>query len=140
VHGGRTWSGQGKHRIVVDDNDFDDPSVGGRLGIPGGPGLDEVLGGTISLSKALTHTGLDKLRIKRPGRVSAPVNSGRLAGDAMRSVLRHLRGLADIILLDCAPWDSRAGQVALGGASDGVYLVLKHQDADTPAAQELLQF
>ena len=114
------------------------PAIAKRLGLPLAPGLHEVLAGTTSLQRALQETGQLNLQALTAGEMTAP-GSSRLAGEAMRSVLRHLRSRFDLALVDTLPWDGRPDVVALGSYCDSVYLVVRQADAQKPEITELLQ-
>jgi hypothetical protein len=119
-----TAAREGKLRVAVVDADLRRPALGQRLGLPAAPGLREVLTGTTSLQRALQETGQANLLALTAGEM-ANGGAAQLAGEAMRSVLRHLRSRFDLILVDTLPWDARpdVGQT----------------DAQKPELSELLQ-
>jgi Mrp family chromosome partitioning ATPase len=129
---------ESKLRVVALDADVRRPALAQRLGLPPVPGLQEVLAGTISLQRAVQETGLTNLLALTAGEVG-PSAGARLAGEAMRSVLRHLRGRFDLILVDAPPWDGRPEVVALGSFCDAVYLVVSEDRAQAPEVDSLLQ-
>src|SRR5262249_27926067 len=126
-----------KLRVIVVDADVRQPAVAARLGLPLAPGLQEVLAGTASLQRALPETGLANLWVLTAGEVGG--GGARLASEAMRSVLRHLRGRFDLVLVDAPPWDGRPEVVALGSFCDAVFLVVRQELAQTAAVNDLLQ-
>jgi protein-tyrosine kinase len=134
---GITCARQGKSVVIVDAN-MQRPAVAEQLGMSLAPGLRDVLTGGFSLHRAIRETGLENMHALTAGR---PQESERnlLAGQAMRSVLRHLRGRYEWVLIASACWDGRPDVVALGSACDAVYLVLPAPDAGKPAIEDLLQ-
>jgi Mrp family chromosome partitioning ATPase len=129
---------EGNLRVVVVDADMRRPAVAERLGLTAAPGLQEVLAGKVSLQRAVQGTGLVNLWALTAGE-NSPGGGARLAGEAMRSVLRHLRGRFDLVLVDAPPWDGRPEVVALGSFCDTVYLVVRQDLAQTAAVQDLLE-
>jgi Mrp family chromosome partitioning ATPase len=127
----------GKLSVAVVDGDLRQPAVAERLGLPAAPGLQDVLAGSISLQRALQETGQANLHALTAG--DARARGPRLASEAMRSVLRHLRGKFDLTLVDGMRWDGRPDLVALGAGCDAVYLVAAPEKAQTPEVSELLQ-
>jgi Mrp family chromosome partitioning ATPase len=128
----------GKRQAVVVDADLRRPGIAQRLGLPPVPGLQEVLAGTVSLQRALRETGQANLHALTAGQ-GAGLTGGRLAGEAMRSVLRHLRSRFDLVLVDAMPWDGRPDVVSLGCACDAISLVVRQADASKPEVAELFQ-
>src|SRR5207302_4777051 len=101
-----TAARQGKARAVVVDAHLRRPTLAARLGLPAGPGLNEVLAGAVSLKRALRETGQANLHLLTAGEIasfSGPT-AVYVAGEAMRSVLRHLRDRFDLVLVDAPPW------------------------------------
>jgi Mrp family chromosome partitioning ATPase len=129
---------EGKLRVIVVDADVRRPAVAERLGLAPAPGLQDVLAGTVSLQRAVQESGQANLLALTAGE-SGAVGPARLAGEAMRSVLRHLRGRFDLVLVDAPPWDGRPEVVALGSFCDTVYLVVRQDLAQSPAVQDLLE-
>ena|SRR5581483_10356641 len=134
---GITYAKQGKSTVIVDAN-MQRPTVAELLGMSLAPGLRDVLSGTLSLHRAIRDTGLENMVALTAGR---PQEGERnvLAGPAMRSVLRHLRGRYEWVLIAAACWDGRPDVVALGSACDAVYVVLPAATANTPATDDLLE-
>jgi Mrp family chromosome partitioning ATPase len=132
-----TRARQGSTRIVLVDANLHRPGLASRLGLPAAPGLADVLAGSASLQRVVQPSGLNNLAVLTAGR-AADGSGLLLASEAMRSVLRHLRERYDWVLVDAPCWDGRPEVVALGSACDAVYLVLPHNQADTPAISDLL--
>jgi Mrp family chromosome partitioning ATPase len=133
-----TAAKHGHRRVVAVDADVRAPALAEALGVPPGPGLQEVLAGNVSLQKAILETGQTNLQVLTAGGSSA-CSPARLAGEAMRSVLRHLGQRSDLVLVHGPAWDGRPEVVALGCACDAVYLVLGQSEMGTPEVTDLLQ-
>jgi Mrp family chromosome partitioning ATPase len=127
---------QGKLRVAAVDADLRHPCLASRLGLPLNPGLHEVLTGTVSLQRALQDTGVTNLVALAAGETGFG-GGPRLAGEAMRSVVRHLRNRFDLVLVDAPAWDGRPEVVALGSLADAVYLVTTQ--ADSQEVNDLLE-
>jgi Mrp family chromosome partitioning ATPase len=123
---------------MVIDADLRQPCVHERLGLFAEPGLRDVLAGSVSLQRAIQETGQPNLYALTAGlgRAGEP---GYLAGQAMRSILRHLRERFSITLIDAPFWDGRADLVSLAGICDAVYLILPESEMETPAVKQLTQ-
>jgi Mrp family chromosome partitioning ATPase len=123
---------------IVIDADLRQPCVHERLGLFGEPGLRDVLTASVSLQRAIQETGQSNLYALTAGlgRAGEP---GYLAGQAMRSILRHLRERFSITLIDAPFWDGRADLVSLAGICDAVYLILPESEMETPTVKQLTQ-
>jgi Mrp family chromosome partitioning ATPase len=133
-----TWARQGKAHVALVDANLRRPSVAERLGLPPAPGLRDVLAGTVSLQCALQETGQANLAALTAGRAGDGC-TGMLASEAMRAVLRHLRGRFEWVLVDAPCWDGRPEVVALGSACDAIYLILPEAEAETPEVADLME-
>ncbi|CAN5491926.1 hypothetical protein BH10PLA2_BH10PLA2_08170 [soil metagenome] len=123
-------------RLIVVDAQFREAKTTARLGLTGQPGLRDVLGGICSLQKALVDTGIESLIALAAGReLPAPC---LIAGDAMLSVVRHLKSRFDCVMIDAPAWDGRPDVTALGAACDAIYVVMGKAEADTEKARQLL--
>jgi Mrp family chromosome partitioning ATPase len=133
-----TRARQGKGKLVVVDANLQCPSVAERLGLPGAPGLGEVLAGSVALRKVIQGTGLQDLYLLPAGQLT---DAGHLlvASEAMRAILRHLRERFPWVFLAAPCWDGRPDVVALGSACDAVYLVVPDSEADAAAVEHLKQ-
>jgi Mrp family chromosome partitioning ATPase len=121
---------------VVIDADLRFPCVHERLGLYAQPGLRDVLAGSASLQRAIQETGQPNLYALTAGQAKAD-DPGFLAGQAMRSILRHLRERFNLTLIDAPYWDGRADLVSLAGVCDAVYLVLAESELETSGVKQL---
>jgi receptor protein-tyrosine kinase len=131
-------AGQTAAPLVIVDANLRQSAVATRLGLPATPGLRDVLAGKIALQRALQEVDPANLKVLAAGK-SWEEERGALAGQAMHSVLRHLRDQFQWVLVDAPSWDGRPEVVALGAACDASYLVLPQREAETDATAELLQ-
>jgi Mrp family chromosome partitioning ATPase len=124
-------------RVLVLDINLRRPAVASRLGLPDAPGLREVLSGRLSLEGATQQTAQPGLYVMGVGAdVAGPA---RLAGEAMRSLLKQLREHFDFVMIDGPRWDGRPEVVALGCACDAVYLCLPEAEQNAPETVDLMQ-
>jgi Mrp family chromosome partitioning ATPase len=128
----------GRRRVAVVDANLRRPAVAERLGLEAAPGLREVLQGTATLDQALRPTEQPHLLALPAGLADAGAGT-RFVAETTRSLLRHLRQRADLVLIDGPPWDGRPEAALLAAAADAVYLVLPEKDAETPQTDDLLQ-
>jgi Mrp family chromosome partitioning ATPase len=108
-----------------------------KLGLPAEPGWREVLTGAVPLHRALQETGQANLCALASGS-EALAGKAAAAREGMRLVLHHLREYFDLVLVDGPSWDNGPGMAALASAVDGVYLVVRHAETQTPEVEELL--
>jgi Mrp family chromosome partitioning ATPase len=133
-----TLARQAERRVVVVDAHLRRPALAGRLGLPEKPGLREVLAGRMKLEDVLRPTGMANLTLLSAGDTEA-ASPVRLAGEAMRTLLRRLREQFEMVLLDGPRWDGRPEVVALGCACDAVCLCLPEAEQHRPETNDLLQ-
>ncbi len=133
-----TAARQGRRRVIVVDANLRRPAVADRLGLDPAPGLREVLLGTATLDQALRPTEQPHLLALTAG-LAEPGAGPRFVAETTRSLLRHLRSRADLVLVDGPPWDGRPEAGLLATVADAVYLVLPEKEAETPQADDLLQ-
>ena len=123
-------------RLVVVDAQLRDARTTARLGLQDRPGLRDVLGGFCSLQKALVETGIESLLALAAGRENP--TPCLIAGDAMLSILRHLKSRFDCVMIDAPAWDGRPDVTALGAACDAVYVVMGKAEAESETTRRLL--
>lgn len=124
-------------RQVVVDAHLREARTTARLGLSGRAGLRDVLTGLCSLERALVDTGIESLVALTAGREN-PLPC-LVAGDAMLSVLRHLKSRFDCVMIDAPAWDGRPDVTALGSACDAIYVVMSKAEADSETTRNLLQ-
>lgn len=124
-------------RQVVVDAQLREARTTARLGLTGRAGLRDVLAGFCSLERALVDTGIESLVALTAGREN-PLPC-LVAGEAMLSVLRHLKSRFDCVMIDAPAWDGRPDVTALGSACDAIYVVVSKAEADCETTRNLLQ-
>lgn len=124
-------------RLIVVDAQLEEARTTARLGLSGRAGLRDVLGGFCSLERALIDTGIESLMVLTAGREN-PLPC-LVAGDAMLSVLRHLKAKFDCVMIDAPGWSGRPDVTALGAACDAIYVVVSKAEAESETTRSLLQ-
>jgi Mrp family chromosome partitioning ATPase len=124
-------------KVVVVEASIGPSVFATKLGLPGAPGWREVLTGAVPLHRALQETGQANLCALTAG-TEGLAGKAAAAREGMRLVLHHLREYFDLVLVDGPSWDNGPGMAALASAADGVYLVVRHAETQTPEVEELL--
>jgi Mrp family chromosome partitioning ATPase len=114
--------------VTLVDANLARPALAQRLGLPGGPGLREVLAGRMPAAWCLQETVQPNLFVL-PGGIASP------QGDEydMSPILGVLRERGDWTLIDAGRWDEAPLTASLAGMCDAVYLVVR-QEALTESA------
>ncbi len=122
-----TRASDGIGRVVVIEAERCEGSSAERFGVPPVPGLRELLSRMVPMAMALHRTSVDGVHILPAGNVRIGVD------EAVRlpSVLDHLRSRFDWVVVDAPPWGTHV-LTDWAKASDGVYLILKPQEWDSP--------
>jgi Mrp family chromosome partitioning ATPase len=124
-----TRAADGLGRVLVIEAERAPGSAAERFGMPPMPGLRELLARTVPLGLALHRTAVESVYLLPAGRTE--VGSDEAA--RLTSLLDQLRGRFEWILVDAPVW----GTFPLtdwARASDGVYLVLKPDEWESPHA------
>lgn len=124
-----TRAADGLGRVLVIEAERGPGSTAERFGIPPVPGLRELLARTVPLGMALHRTGVEGVYLVPAGRTE--VGSDEAA--RLPPLLDQLRGRFEWVLVDAPVW----GTFPLADwvrASDGVYLVLRPDEWDSPHA------
>jgi Mrp family chromosome partitioning ATPase len=124
-----TRAADGFGRVLVIEAERGPGSAAGRFGIPPVPGLRELLARTVPLGLALHRTGVEGVYLVPAGQT----NVGTDEAARLPALLDQLRGRFEWILVDAPVW----GTFPLtdwANVSDGVYLVLRPDEWDSPHA------
>jgi tyrosine-protein kinase Etk/Wzc len=124
-----TRAADGFGRVLVIEAERGPGSAAERFGIPPVPGLRELLARTVPLGMALHRTGVEGVYLVPAGKTE--VGSDEAA--RLPALLDQLRGRFEWVLVDAPVW----GTFPLADwarASDGVYLVLRPDEWDSPHA------
>jgi capsular exopolysaccharide synthesis family protein len=120
-------------RVLLMEVDLRRPTLAQRLGVPSGPGLSDVLIGSLPLDEAVRSIALDTCSAERSdGRsldvlVSGavlPPNPGELVeSHAMEALLRQAQAVYDLIVIDTPPLTAVSDAFPLLRKVDGVIIV-----------------
>ncbi|WP_159716492.1 GumC family protein [Geminicoccus flavidas] len=111
-------------KVVLIDGDLRHPSVLGRLGLPAGPGLQEILAGKATLEQALRTDSRSPLQIL-PGSAAARAALASQSGERLRQVVQSLTRDVDLVVVDTAPALAVADTKLLARAVDRVLLLAR---------------
>jgi Mrp family chromosome partitioning ATPase len=124
-----TRAADGCGRVLVIEVERGPGSAAERFGVPPVPGVRELLARTIPLGMALHRTGVEGVYLVPAGKTEVGTDEAA----RLPSLLDQLRGRFDWVLVDAPIW----GTFPLtdwARASDGVYLVLRPDEWDSPHA------
>jgi Mrp family chromosome partitioning ATPase len=122
-----TRASDGIGRVVVIEAERCEGSSAERFGVPPVPGLRELLARMVPLAMALHRTSVDGIYILPAGNVRIGVDEAA----RMPALVEQLRQRFDWILIDAPPWGTHV-MTEWAKTSDGVYLVLKPEEWDSP--------
>lgn len=126
-----TMAQEFQRRVLILDADLRQPHVHDLLGLPPGPGLVDVLTGSVALEEALVEIAEHHLTVLRAGRAyDRPAEM--LGSGPMRRLVDALRTQFDRIVVDSAP-ASVADPGALAPLTDGLLLVVRASSTTKPA-------
>lgn len=112
-------------QVLLVDADLRRSRLSRYLRLDPGPGLTDVLIGDLDPEDAVQPWGDLPLLVLPAG--SVPVNPSELLGSrSMAELLLHLRGMADIVVVDTAPLLAVADGVVAAVQTDGVLLVTRY--------------
>jgi protein-tyrosine kinase len=125
-------------RVLLIDGDLRDPSLHRLLGIPGRPGLSDVLSGAVPLDEAMVTLPDCRLTVIPAG---SPVDrpTEMLGSAEMRRVVDTLRTQFDRIILDTPPATPLADVGVLAPLADGVLLVVRAGHTARPAIDRAIE-
>lgn len=113
-------------RVVVLDLDLRRPVLARLFGLAETPGVVEAAYGRVNLEKALQTVGTNSrgssLRVIPAGRQQWDAGEF-VTSNQLKSLLRELRGQADVVLIDAPPLLVSSDAVTLGSVVDGILLV-----------------
>ena len=112
-------------RVIVVEADLRRPRATGYLGLPGSVGLTDVLVGRVTVDEAIQIWGENMFDVLASG-PTPPSPSDLLGSLRMNQLLKHLRELYDVVLVDAPPVLPFADALATASACDGVILVVRH--------------
>ncbi len=111
-------------RVILVDADLRRPHVHATLGLPGAPGLSEVLVGVKTVDEVLHPTGTENLQAICGGAI--PPNPAELLGSpAFDRLMTDLEARADVVVFDSPPCVPVTDPLLLAARMDGVVLVVQ---------------
>ncbi len=119
-------------RLLVIEANHEQPLIAERLGIAAQPGLRELLSHSIPLSVALHSTAQKNLYALPPGDGDLPVSHE--AESRLPQVVEHLRKRFDWLLVNGPEW-GHGGAAEWAALGDAAYLVVRHDQWDTPEVE-----
>ena len=119
--------------VLLLEADLRRPTIAQQLDIPSGPGLSDVLIGSVSLWKATQLIELDQpsgnggrgrmLDVLVAGRASPPNPSELIESHAMEALLEQAKSTYDLVVIDTSPLAAVSDAFPLLGKVDGVVIV-----------------
>jgi MinD-like ATPase involved in chromosome partitioning or flagellar assembly len=120
-------------KVTVADAHLARPALAARLGLPAGPGFREVLAGQMPSAWVLQETAHPNLLVLPAGGVPACGSAGaHREGTDLGAIVESLRDRTECVLIDAGVWGDAAADLA--ASADAVYLVVRDDAANTPAA------
>jgi capsular exopolysaccharide synthesis family protein len=125
-------------RVLLVDADLRDPSLHGLLGIPGRPGLSDVLSGTAALDEVMVELPDCHLTVIPAG---SPMDrpTEMLGSAEMRRLVDTLRTHFDRLIFDTPPASPLADVGVLAPLADGVILVVRAGHTARPAIDRAIE-
>lgn len=125
-------------KVLLVDADLRKGVVDGRFGVPGEPGLSEVLGQGVNWTATIQPTSVPNLSVLPRG--SATHRSAELfLGAAMGNFLEEVVEKFDYILLDSAPVMAADDVTSLAPRVDGVIFVIRAEQTSGRVARAALE-
>lgn len=125
---------QQETKVLLVDTDLRRPELHRMLGVKNERGLTDVLVEQVPLSDVVRDTDFDNLKFIAAGPIP-PNPAELLASSRAGEILRELRELADVVILDSPPVAMVADAAILGAQLDGTLLVIEQRG--TPRALAL---
>lgn len=138
AHVAKMLAGQGPSTICVVDCNLHTPSLHEYFNLPNQLGLTDALQSAHPVREYVRCVAGSNLWLLTAGSGSDGQPT-TFASENMRSVLNQLFGQFDYVLLDSASLNFTNDAVALGGAADGIVLVLREQSSRRETARKHLQ-
>jgi capsular exopolysaccharide synthesis family protein len=111
-------------KVTIVDADLRTPKVTKYLGMPGGAGLSNILGGSAELVEVVQRYNDRDMWVIAAG--PTPSNPGELLSSGqMQSLIKRLRGDNDYVLFDAPPMLPVADASGLAAHMDGVLLAVR---------------
>ena len=122
----------GKKTLLI-DADMRLPSVASKLGIPGTPGLSNLLAGLSSENEAMHKSEYFDNWYILPAGVIPPNPSELLGSERMHALLERCSEIFDIIIIDLPPVNIVADALVISSWTDGLIVVVRENYSDRKA-------
>jgi polysaccharide biosynthesis transport protein len=112
--------------VILIDADLRRPSIAATLGMTRGPWIEDVLSGTVSLSRALSATkiGTESVLVL-PAKGNAGYRAERLSLGTARSLVAEAKRLADFVVIDSPPLTAVIEALPFAQAADDVLVAVR---------------
>jgi protein-tyrosine kinase len=132
-----TMAQEFQRRVVLIDGDFRGSAVHSLFGVPGEPGLAELLAGEVTLDDVMVYMPDYRLTIVPAGK-TPQFPTELLGSTAMRRVVDTLRARFDRVLFDMPAVSPLADVGTLAPLADGVLMVVRAGLTQRPALNQAL--
>ena len=126
----------GKKTLII-DCDMRLPTIASKLGVPGVPGLSDILVKEGNVSTALRQIGELGITVLPSGTIP-PDPTYLLESHRMKALMEILRKYFEIIIVDLPPVNSVADAAILAQQLDGFLLVVRHGVAEYHEVSSML--
>jgi polysaccharide biosynthesis transport protein len=112
--------------VILIDADLRRPSIATTLGMTRGPWIEDVLSGTVSLSRALSATkiGTESVLVL-PANGNSGYRAERLSLGTARSLVSEAKRLADYVVIDSPPLTAVIEALPFAQAADDVLVAVR---------------
>lgn len=121
-------------KVLVIDCDLRRPTVHSTMNLKSDKGLANFLNDECELKEIITHCESDNLDFITFGAIP-PNPSELLSSDNMSDMVRRLEMVYDYIIFDTPPVNMVVDMIPLIGLSDGIVMVVKHNNTTYPELQ-----
>ena len=127
-----------KKKVLVIDLDWRRPKLHRAFGIENKNGIVDVLAGKIKLEEAIKHS--DKIPFDCLNRGAKTPNPTALLGSKeLSEIIEKLRGMYDIILVDCPPVLAVTDSILISNLCDGALFVVSQTRSDKQASKDAIK-
>ena len=126
-------------KVLLIECDLRVPSIGKKLGIPRAPGLSNALVTSNIFKTTIRQSKLhDNLFVITSGDI--PPNPSELLSSArMESIINHLKGIYDFIILDLPPVTIVADALSVTKYTDGMIIVVRENFSNKRALRDTIE-
>lgn len=124
-------------KVLIIDCDMRLPTIASKLGIPGVPGLSDILVGNREVASALRQTSEYGITVLPSGTIP-PDPTYLLESQRMKALIGILRKYFEIIIVDLPPVNSVADAAILAQHLDGFLVVVRHGVAEYREVNSML--